>query len=387
MDFKINKNQEMLRQMASSFAAKEITPFAAQWDKAEICPMDTIAKLHEIGLMSIAIPEEYGGPGIDNVSLCLVMEELAKGDAGLATTVMGSALLGSDPVLISGTPEQKKWWYGRMLEGAVAAFCLTEAGAGTDAGNMSTRCIKDGDAYVINGTKQFISNGEIAQQFSLMATLDKKLGTKGMCAFMIDRNTPGISISKKEEKLGIRSSATNEIVFDNVRVPAKNLLGAEGQGMHIIMQTLDISRTGVAAMATGICQAALEASIKYAGEREQFGKAISSFQAIQFMLADMAMYTETARLLYLKAASLQDAKLPFKMVSSMAKAWAGDAAVKVSCDAIQVFGGYGYTKAYPVEKYYRDAKIMQIYEGTAQVQRMVIGKDLSKYGYTPIYSE
>jgi len=387
MDFRINKNQEMLRQMARDFAVKEITPYAAKWDKDEITPMDTLSKLHDMGLMSIAIPEEYGGPGLDNVSLCLIMEELSKADAGLATVVMGSALLGSDPVLIAGTPEQKKWWYDRMLDGAIAAFCLTEPGAGTDAGNMSTRCEKDGEHYVINGIKQFISNGQFAKQFSLMATLDKKMGPKGMCAFMIDRDTPGISISKKEEKLGIRSSATNEIVFDNVRVPAKNLLGAEGQGMHIIMQTLDISRTGVAAMATGICQASLEAAIKYAGEREQFGKPIGSFQAIQFMLADMAMYTETSRLLYLKAASLQDAKLPFKMLSSMAKAWAGDAAVKVSCDAIQVFGGYGYTKDYPVEKYYRDAKIMQIYEGTAQVQRMVIGKDLTKTGYTPLYTE
>jgi butyryl-CoA dehydrogenase len=269
MDFRIDKNQEMLRTMARDFVAKEVAPYAGEWDKKEIVPMDAIEKLKDLGLMSIAVPEEYGGPGIDNVSLCLIMEELAKGDAGLATIVMASALLGSDPVLIAGNDEQKKWWYDRILDGAIAAFCLTEPGAGTDAGNMSTRAVKDGDSYVISGTKQFISNAEFAQQFTLMATLDKKMGSKGMCAFMIDRDTPGISISKKEEKLGIRSSATNEVVFDNVRVPAKNLLGAEGQGMHIIMQTLDISRTGVAAMATGIAQASLEAAIKYAGEREQ----------------------------------------------------------------------------------------------------------------------
>lgn len=385
MDFRLTDEQKMIRDMARDFATNELAPYAAQWDKEDRCPLETVAKMQELGLTHIGIPAEYGGPGLDNVSMCGVMEELARGDAGLATVVMASALLGSDPVLVGANDEQKKWWYGRMLEGAMTAFCLTEPGAGSDALGMSTRCVKDGDDYVINGTKQFITNGEIAQQFTLLATLDKKLGHKGICAFMVDRDTPGIIISKKEEKLGIRSSCTNQVVFEDVRVPAKHLLGVEGQGMAIVMQTLDLSRTGVAAMATGICQASLEAALQYAGERQQFGKTINNFQGIQFLLADMGMYTETSRLLYMKAASLQDAGLPFKSTSSMAKAWAGDAAVKVSCDAIQVFGGYGYTKDYPVEKYYRDAKIMQIYEGTAQVQRMVIGKDLSKSGYTPYF--
>ena len=385
MDFILSDEQKMIRQMAKDFATNEIAPYASQWDKEDRCPMETIAQMHELGLMSIGIPAEFGGPGLDNISMCGVMEELARGDAGLATVVMASALLGSDPVLVGANNEQKIWWYGRMLEGAMSAFCLTEPGAGSDALGMSTKCIKDGDDYVLNGTKQFITNGEIAQQFTVLATLDKKLGNKGICCFMVDRDTPGIIISKKEDKLGIRSSCTNQVIFEDVRVPAKNLLGSEGQGMAIVMETLDLSRTGVAAMATGICQASLEAALQYAGERQQFGKTINSFQGIQFILADMAMYTETSRLLYTKAASLQDAGLPFKSVSSMAKAWAGDAAVKVSCDAIQVLGGYGYTKDYPVEKYYRDAKIMQIYEGTAQVQRMVIGKDVSKNGYTPYY--
>lgn len=385
MDFRLSDEQKMTRKMARDFANNELAPYAAQWDKEDRCPLDTIAKMQELGLMSIGIPEEFGGPGMDNVSTCGVMEELARGDAGLATVVMASALLASDPVLVGANEEQKQWWYGRMLEGAIAAFCLTEPGAGSDALGMATKCVKYGDNYVLNGTKQFITNGEIAQQFTVLATVDRKLGHKGICCFMVDRDTPGIIISKKEDKLGIRSSCTNQVVFEDVLVPAKNLLGAEGQGMSIVMQTLDLSRTGVAAMATGICQASLEAALQYANERQQFGKAISNFQGIQFMLADMAMYTETSRNLYLKAASLQDAGLPFKSVSSMAKAWAGDAAVKVSCDAIQVFGGYGYTKEYPVEKYYRDAKIMQIYEGTAQVQRMVIGKDLSKNGYIPYF--
>ncbi len=385
MDFRLSDEQKMTRQMARDFADNEIAPYAAQWDREDRCPLETVAKMQELGLMTIGVPEEFGGPGLDNVSMCGVMEELARGDAGLATVVMASALLGSDPVLIGANAEQKKWWYGRMLEGAITAFCLTEPGAGSDALGMATKCIKDGDSYVLNGTKQFITNGEIAQQYTVLATLDKKLGNKGICAFIVDRDTPGITISKKEDKLGIRSSCTNQVVFEDVKVPAKNLLGAEGQGMAIVMQTLDLSRTGVAAMATGICQASLEAALQYANERQQFGKSISAFQGIQFILADMGMYTETSRLLYMKAASLQDAGLPYKSTSSMAKAWAGDAAVKVSCDAIQVFGGYGYTKEYPVEKYYRDAKIMQIYEGTAQVQRMVIGKDLSKNGYTSIF--
>lgn len=385
MDFRLSDEQKMTRQMARDFADNEIAPYAAQWDREDRCPLETVAKMQELGLMTIGVPEEFGGPGLDNVSMCGVMEELARGDAGLATVVMASALLGSDPVLIGANAEQKKWWYGRMLEGAITAFCLTEPGAGSDALGMATKCIKDGDSYILNGTKQFITNGEIAQQYTVLATLDKKLGNKGICAFIVDRDTPGITISKKEDKLGIRSSCTNQVVFEDVKVPAKNLLGAEGQGMAIVMQTLDLSRTGVAAMATGICQASLEAALQYANERQQFGKSISAFQGIQFILADMGMYTETSRLLYMKAASLQDAGLPYKSTSSMAKAWAGDAAVKVSCDAIQVFGGYGYTKEYPVEKYYRDAKIMQIYEGTAQVQRMVIGKDLSKNGYTSIF--
>ncbi len=385
MDFRLTDEQKMVRDMARDFATNEIAPYAGQWDKEDRCPLETIAKMQELGLMHIGVPAEYGGPGLDNVSMCGVMEELARGDAGLATVVMASALLGSDPVLVGANDEQKKWWYGRIMEGALAAFCLTEPGAGSDALGMSTRCVKDGDDYIITGTKQFITNGEIAQQFTVLATLDKKLGNKGICAFMVDRDTPGIIISKKEEKLGIRSSCTNQVVFEDVRVPAQNLLRAEGQGMAIVMQTLDLSRTGVAAMATGVCQASLEAALQYAGERQQFGKSINNFQGIQFLLADMGMYTETSRLLYMKAASLQDAGLPFKSTSSMAKAWAGDAAVKVSCDAVQVLGGYGYTKDYPVEKYYRDAKIMQIFEGTAQVQRMVIGKDFSKNGYTPYF--
>src|SRR5690606_29088945 len=225
---------------------------------------------------------------------------------GLATTVCASTLLAADPVLIAATHEQKKWWYGMQNEGALAAFCLTEPGAGSDAAGLSMKCVKDGDYYILNGTKQFISNGGVAQLYTVFATLDKKLGTKGICCFMVDRNTPGISIGPKEDKLGIRSSNTTSVIFEDVRVPAKNLLGAEGEGFKIAMKTLDLSRASVAAMAVGICQASLEASVKYAKERMQFGKPIAAFQGVQFILADMAQYTQAARLLYLEASSKQD---------------------------------------------------------------------------------
>lgn len=383
MDFCLTDEQEMIRQMAADFAANEIAPFAGQWDKEDVCPLDTIKKMQDLGLMTIGVPAEYGGDGLDNVSKCLVEEEITKADAGLGTVICASSLLASDPILVGANHEQKKWWYGRMLEGAVCGFCLTEPGAGSDALGMSTKCVKDGDHYILNGTKQFITNAPIAEQFTVFATMDKKLGSKGICAFMVDRNSPGLSIGPKEDKLGIRSSSTSQVIFEDVRVPAANLLGAEGKGVYILMETLDLSRTAVAAMATGVSQAALEAAVNYANERQQFGKPISSFQAIQFMLADMVMYVETSRLLYLKAASLQDMEKPFKAVSSMAKAWAGDAAMKVATDAIQVFGGYGFTKEYPVEKYFRDAKIMQLYEGTSQVQRMVIAKNTISQGYSP----
>ncbi|SHG87917.1 butyryl-CoA dehydrogenase [Thermosyntropha lipolytica DSM 11003] len=376
MDFRLTEEQEMMKRMAREFADNEIAPYAQEWDKNNIFPEETVKKMHELGLMTIGVPAEYGGPGLDHVAQNIVTEEIARGDAGIATTMAASTLLAADPVLIAGTHEQKKWFYGMQNEGAIAAFCLTEPEAGSDVANLSTRCIKDGDYYILNGTKQFISNGGVAQLYVVFATLDKKLGHKGICAFMVDRNTPGVSVGPKEDKLGIRSSNTTQVIFEDVRVPAKNLLGKEGEGFKIAMKTLDLSRASVAAMAVGVAQAAMEASIKYAKERKQFGKPIASFQAIQFMLADMAQYIHAARLLYLEASSRQDMGLPFTQIASLAKCFAGDVAMKVATDAVQIFGGYGYTKEYPVEKYFRDAKIMQIFEGTAQVQRLVIARDL-----------
>lgn len=377
MDFRLSEEQEMMKKMAHDFAENELKPYAIEWDKNDFTPMDTIKKMHELGLMTIGVPAEYDGPGLDHLAQNIVSEEICWGDAGVGVVMVASACLASDPVLVAANHEQKKWWYDILNNGGIAAFCLTEPGAGSDAAGMSTKCVKDGDSYILNGTKQFISNGGIADVYTVFATLDKKLGYKGICAFMVDRNTPGVSIGNKEDKLGIRSSNTTQVVFEDVRVPAKNLLGAEGEGFKICMKTLDLSRASVAAMATGVAQAALDASVEYSKERTQFGKPISSFQAIQFKLADMAMHTEAARLLYYEATSLQDAGIPnFTKYASLAKAYAGDTAMQNSIEAVQVFGGYGYTKEYPVEKYMRDAKIFQLFEGTGEVQRMVIAKDL-----------
>lgn len=378
MDFSISEEHQMIRKMARDFASNEILPYCQQWDEEHIFPWDTVKKLQETGLMTCGVPAEYGGPGIDHLGQSIIAEEICRGDAGIGTTLAASTLLGPDPVYIAASHQQKKWWYGQMMEGVLTAFCLTEPGAGSDAAGLATRCVKDGSDYILNGTKQFISNGGVAGLYTVFATMDKKLGHKGMCSFMVDRNTPGISVSPPENKLGIRSSNTTQVIFEDVRVPAANLLGKEGEGFKIAMKTLDISRAVVGAMATGVAQGAFEIAVQYARERQQFGKPIASFQAIQFLLADMALMCETARLLYQKAASNQDQGLPYTKEASLAKYWGGEAAMKVATDSVQVFGGYGYTKDYLAEKYFRDAKIFQIFEGTAQVQKLVIASDVLK---------
>jgi len=377
MDFRLSEEQEMMKKVAHDFAVNEIAPYASEWDHKHIYPEECIKKMHEVGLMTIGVPAEYGGPGLDHLAQNIVAEEISWGDAGIATVMAASTLLAADPVLIAANHEQKKEFYGRLMDGELGAFCLTEPGAGSDAGGLSTRCQKVGDEYIINGTKQFISNGGTAGVYTLLATMDKKMGTKGMCAFIIDRNTPGITVGKTEDKLGIRTSNTTEVIFEDVKVPAKNLLGKEGDGFKIIMRTLDISRASVAALAVGVAQASLDAALEYSQLRTQFGKPICSFQAIQFKLADMAQRIQASRLLYYEASSLQDMEVPrFSKSASLAKCFAGDTAVFCATEALQVFGGYGYTRDYPVEKYYRDAKIFQIYEGTGEVQRLVIAGDL-----------
>ncbi|MEA4900656.1 acyl-CoA dehydrogenase family protein [Desulfitobacterium sp.] len=376
MDFKYTDEQEAMRLVARKFAEREIAPVAGAYDEKDEFPWELIHKLHEVGLLTIGVPEEYGGPGLDPTTQALVAEELAFGDAGTSTTVVASNLLGANPVLVGANDDQKRRFYNVMNEGKLTAFCLTEPGAGSDAVSLSTTARREGDYYILNGTKQFISNGGVADIFTVFATTNKSLRHKGIVAFMVDAHTPGISIGKKENKMGIRTSDTCQVVFEDVKVPVENRLGEEGEGWSICMKSLDISRPFIAAMAVGIAQAAYEAAVKYAKERIAFGKPIATFQAIQFMLADMAMEIEASRLFVHKACYLREQGLPFTQMASFAKAFAGDTAMKVTVDAVQVLGGYGYVKEYSVEKYMRDAKIMQIYEGTNQIQRVVIANNI-----------
>ncbi|AHF07552.1 acyl-CoA dehydrogenase family protein [Desulfitobacterium metallireducens] len=376
MDFKYTEEQEVMRAVARKFSEKEIAPVAGEYDEKDEFPWEIVHKLHEVGLLTIGVPEEYGGPGLDPITQALIAEELAFGDAGLSTTVVASNLLAANPVLVGGNDDQKRRFYNVMNEGKLAAFCLTEPGSGSDAASLSTSARREGDYYILNGTKQFITNAGVADIFTVFATTDKSLRHKGVIAFMVDAHTPGITIGKKENKMGIRTSDTCQISFEDVKVPITNRLGEEGEGWTICMKSLDISRPFIAAMAVGIAQAAYEAAVNYAKERAAFGKPIATFQAVQFMLADMAIEIEASRLLVHKACYLREQGQPFTQMASFAKAFAGDTGMKVTTDAVQIFGGYGYIKDYPVEKYMRDAKIMQIYEGTNQIQRVVIASNI-----------
>ncbi len=375
----VTGEQEALRRLAHEFAKKEIRPFAAQWEEAEEFPRDELAdKAVAAGLWALAVPEEHGGVSLDAVTTCLINEELAWGCAGIATSIGGNAL-GSYPILLAGTQAQKEEFLRPLVEkGGMAAFALTEPNAGSDVSSLSTTARREGNEYVLKGNKCFITNGGLAEVYSVFASTDKRAGAKGISAFVVEKGTPGFALGKKEKKMGIRASDTTELIFDDVRIPEKNRLGEEGEGFKLAMQTLDISRPTVGAMAVGVARAAYEVAVQYAKERVQFGRKISAFQAIQFMLADMAIAIETARLLVLKAASLKDQGLPYTLESAMAKAYATDIAMQVTTDAVQVLGGYGYTREYPVEKWMRDAKIMQIYEGTNQIQRLVIANQILK---------
>jgi len=378
VDFNYTDEQLMIKDMARKFAENELWPVVGEYDEKDIYPEHLVAKMQETGLMTVGVPEEFGGPGIDYLGQALAVEELARGDLGLATVVVASCLLASEPVVVAANQEQAERWWKGLLDGKVAAFCLTEPGAGSDVGGMSTNCKKVDGGYILNGTKCFITNGGVAGQYTVFATLDKKMGYKGICAFMVDRNSEGISTGKKENKMGIRTSNTTEVVFDNVFVPEENRLGAEGTGWMTCMKTLDLSRPMIAALAVGTAQGAFDHAVEYAKMRVQFGKPIASFQAIQFLLADALMDIEAGRLLYHKACWLKMAGKPFSQAASIAKGWCGDMAMRVTTDMVQVYGGYGYTKEYPVEKYMRDAKILQIYEGTSQVQRIVVANNLLK---------
>lgn len=365
--------------MVKEFAQREIAPQAAEYDRTEEFPWENIRKMAELGLMGVPIPEQYGGAELDTVSYMLTVEEIAKACAATGATLAIHTSAGIMPILLFGTEEQKRDYVPPLASGAkIAAFALTEPGAGSDASQVATTAVRDGDAYVLNGTKCFISNGGVAGTYTVFASTDRTKGTKGITAFIVEQGTPGFSIGKKEEKMGIRASATTELVFDNCRIPAANRLGEEGQGFKIAMQVLDGARIGIGAQAVGIAQAAYEEALKYAKVREQFGRPISSLQAISFMLADMAIGIEAARQLVYHAAALKDTGQPYGKEAAMAKTLASDTAVKVALDAVQIMGGYGYSREYPVERLLRDAKITQIYEGTNQIQRVVIGNYILK---------
>ena len=384
--FDLTEEQQRMQEMAHEFAEKEMRPVAAHYDETEEFPWPVMRKANDVGLLTYALPEEYGGAGVvSQVTNCLVQEELFWGCAGIATS-MGAIMLGALPILISGTEEQKKKYLGMLTESRpdgnprLGAFALTEPDAGSDAASLKTSAKKVKGGYVLNGTKHFITNGGIADVYTVFATHDPSQGADGIDCFIVEGAWEGVKPGKKEKKMGIRASHTAQVHFENVFVPAENMLGAESEGFFVAMQVLDKSRPMVATGAVGIARAAFEAALAYSLERKQFGRAIAKQQAIGFMLADMATKIDAARLLCHRSAWLLDQDLPSMKESSMAKSFAPDVAMEVTTDAVQIFGGVGYTREYPVEKWMRDAKIMQIFEGTTQIQKLVISRSLIGFG-------
>jgi acyl-CoA dehydrogenase len=374
VDFTLTDEQKALRELARDFAAKEIRPVAWEYDRDGTWPQQIIEKAWEVGLMNTHVPEEYGGPEASYLDGCIIEEELAWGCSGIQTSV-GANGLAATPVLLAGSEETKRKYLGMLTEAPkLASFCLTEPDAGSDVSGMRTRAVRKGDTYVLNGQKCFITNGGHADWFTVYAKTDPDAGHRGISAFVVDKDDT-VLVDKKEDKMGQRASNTATITFNDTEVPAANRLGEENEGFKIAMATLDRTRPGVAAMAVGIARAAFEFAVAYSKERVQFGVPIAMHQAIQFMIADMATEIEAARLLTWQSAVLLDQGARNTLQSSHAKRFAADAAMKVTTDAVQVYGGYGFIKDYPVEKLMRDAKIMQLYEGTSQIQRLVIARE------------
>jgi len=379
MDYLLTEQQVMVRDLARKIAKEKIAPVAAEHDEKETFPWDVMKVMAESDLCGVYIEEKYGGLGGGAMELCLVTEELSRACGGIAICFAATAL-GTYPIILFGSDQQKQKYLPDIASGKkLAAFALTEAGAGSDAGAIATTARKEGDHYVLNGVKQWITNGGEAEVYTVIAMTDRAKGARGASAFIVEKGTPGFEFGKKEKKLGIRASATRELVFNECKVPKENILGREGMGFIVAMKTFDKSRPGVAAQAVGIAQGALDHAVKYSRERKQFGKSIASFQGLQFMLADMATEVEAARALtYAVARMVDTGAKDVSKESAMAKLFASDVAMKVTTDAVQVLGGYGYMRDYPVEKYMRDAKITQIYEGTNQIQRNVVALELLK---------
>ena len=378
ISFQLTEEQEQMQKCARDFAAAEIIPIAAEYDEKEEIPWQVIEKAYEAGLMNLAIPAELGGQGIDPLTAAIITEEIAYGCLGVNGT-FGANELAVQPILIAGTEEQQKQFLPDFCaKPQLAAFGLTEPEAGSDVSNVQTKAVREGDHYVLNGNKCFITNGDSATLYTIFATIDKSLGHKGLCAFIVPGDTPGIHGGKKEQKMGDRCSEVAEVILEDVRVPAANLLGKEGDGFKIAMETLDVTRPGIGAAAVGVARRAFEEAKKYSLQRIQFGKPIAANQAIQFMFAEMATKIDAARLLVWRSAQYLAIGLRASKEGSMAKFYAADIAMEATVDALQIMGGSGYMRDYPVEKLMRDAKILQIYEGTNQVQRMVIAREILK---------
>ena len=375
--FYLTDDQRAIRDLARKLACERIAPHAARYDEAEAYPEESMRAIVESGLFGIWVPEEYGGNDLGCLALALVAEEIAWACAATATQYLDQPL-GGLPILLSGNESQKNKYLPGLATGELlAAFSLSEPSAGSDPAGLKTTAVRKGDRYVLNGSKQWCTNGDHADVITVFATVDPRRRAKGVTAFLVEKGLPGFAVGKKEKKMGIRASPTVALHFTECEVPVEQRLGAEGEGFRIAMQTLDVTRPATGAMAVGVGQAALDAAVGYARERQQFGQPIAAFQGIQFMLADMALQVHAARLMVHHAARQVDAGITGNTYeASMAKCWAADAAMKVATDAIQVFGGYGYTREFPVERFFRDAKIMQIYEGTSQIQRVVIAREL-----------
>jgi len=376
MELRFTEEQQMIRDMVRDFAKTEIEPFIERMEEGQF-PREILKKMGELGLMGTTAPESLGGSEMDFTSYIIAINELSKVSAVIGVILSVHTSVGTNPILYFGNEAQKQKYVPKLASGEyLGAFCLTEPNAGSDAGALKTRAVKDGDNYVINGSKVFITNGGEAEVYIVFASTDLEKGSRGISAFIVEKDTPGLIIGKDEHKMGLHGSRTVQLTFENMVVPAANLLGVEGEGFKIAMANLDVGRIGIAAQALGTAEAALEAATNYAKERIQFGKPIAANQGVCFKLADMATAVEAARLLVYRAADLRSKGLPCGKEASMAKLFASKTAMDVAIDAVQIFGGYGYTKDYPVERYFRDAKVMEIYEGTSEIQRLVISKHL-----------
>ncbi len=379
MDFLLDDDQRMVRETARSFAEEELAPGAQERDEKEIYPAEGVKKMAELGFLGVTVPEEYGGAGMDYLAYALIMEEIARVDAAAAVVIDVNNSLVCDTFLMFGNEEQKKKYLVPLAKGEyMGAFALTEPGAGSDPASLVTSYKEDGDSYILNGSKMFITNAAHADVLIVFATKDRSMGYRGISAFIVEKDTPGFRVAKKEKKLGIRASDTCELAFEDCRIPKENMIGPEGKGLRVALSALDNGRIGIAGQALGIAQGAFDAALTYSKERKQFGKFLSEFQAIQFKLADMATELESARLLTYQAAWLKDQGKEYIREAAMAKLKTSAVAVALSDQAVQIHGGYGYIKDFPVERFFRDAKITEIYEGTSEIQKIVIARQLLK---------